>query len=167
MCHDEGGSSLTRAGAAQREFFAGHDAEGTAQWATGNVAQARPLFTWNNHTGVVTMTFFPALKKFIMCVSTPTFSPYTIKEFDTYFLEADAITGPFKMISYMSEFGPESYFVHYPSKFLADAPSKDGDGKPVFNGFLSYSANFAFRRWSDPPGSGYHWSLQEMRFRLA
>lgn len=78
---------------AQYEFFAGHDSSGAATWAKGSVAAAQPLFTWNNHTGVVTMTYFPVLHKYIMCVSTPTFSPYTTKQFDTYFLESDAITG--------------------------------------------------------------------------
>ena len=155
------------------EFLAGLDVHGNAQWVQGNVTDAAPMFTWNNHTGVVTMTYFPSLKKYIMVVSTPTYTPYTTKQFDTYFLESNTAEGPFKMITYMREFGPEAYFVHFPSKFLASgieqAPVIGGNGNnysAVFNGYLSYSANFAFRHGAEPVGSGYHWSLQQMRFRL-
>ena len=34
--------------------------------------------------------------------------------FDTYFLEADAITGPYRMITYMPAFGPAAYFGNIP-----------------------------------------------------
>ena len=38
------------------EFFAGNDGhQGEALW-TNDLSQAKPLFVWNNHTGVVTMT---------------------------------------------------------------------------------------------------------------
>ena len=67
------------------------------------------------------MTYFPVLRKYIMCVSTPTFSPYTTEQFDTYLLEADSMEGPFRYITYMSEFGPQAYFVHFPSKFIASS----------------------------------------------
>lgn len=61
------------------EFLTSLDPSGQAVWARGNPAKSVPLFTWNNHTGVVTMTYFAPLKKYIVCVSTPTFSPYTTK----------------------------------------------------------------------------------------
>ena len=51
------------------------------------------------------MTYFAALKKYIVVVSTPTFSPYTDKQFDTYILESDTITGPFKLVTYLAEVG--------------------------------------------------------------
>ena len=38
-----------------------------------------------------------------MCISTPTFSPFTTKQFDTYLLESPNITGPFRYISYLRE----------------------------------------------------------------
>merc|ERR1739841_434851 len=112
--------------------------------------------TWNNHTGVTTMTYIPALKKYMIVISTPTFSPYTTKQFYTYILESDNITGPWTYITYMYMFGPEAYFVHFPSKFQDASVSP-----PYHNGFLSYSANFAFHGNSTPAGSGYHWSLQK------
>lgn len=143
----------------QWEFFAGDK-----KWVRGDVTQARPLISWANRTGVTTMTYIPAVKRYIVCISTPTFSPFTEKQFDTYFLESESITGPFRYISYMRMFGPESYFVNIPSKFVAsEVDPKDGS----VTVFLSYSANFAFGKDSNPPGSGYHWTLQEMKFKPA
>ena len=151
---------------AQWQFW---DGEGGA-WNSGaaGVAAARPLLTWNNHTGVVTMTYVAALKKYVTCISTPTFSPYTVKQFDTYFLESDSLTGPFRLIEYLSEFGPEAYFVNIPSKFVDGGQGGSGAGGKAgtMGMFLSYSANFAFKHGANPPGSGYHWSLQQMRFKL-
>merc|ERR1712005_28461 len=101
--------------------------------------------------GVVTMTYFAPLKKYILTISTASAYPNMEGPFDTYFLESDGITGPWSLINYNKEFGPEAYFVNYPSKFLgADARAADG----AFHGFLSYSANFAFHHGANPPGSG-------------
>ena len=101
----------TMSDGAHWEFFAGYKNPGnTAVWKD-DVADAAPLFTWENRTGVVTMTYMPAVKKFIMCVSTCTWangSKSTVGPFDTYFLESDSITGPFTMVSYLAQFGPEA-----------------------------------------------------------
>eukprot|EP00051_Salpingoeca_urceolata_P017548 m.240201 g.240201 ORF g.240201 m.240201 type:complete len:619 (+) comp18986_c1_seq11:169-2025(+) len=147
---------------AQWEFYAGGHGSG-AQWVKGNVEAAKPLFVWNNHTGVVTMSYHEAINKFILVISTASFYPSMVKQFDTYFLEADSITGPWKYVTYMSEFGPEAYFAHFPTKFLAtEANTTSG----YYDTFLSYSANFAFHSGANPPLSGYHWSLQQSRFKL-
>lgn len=55
------------------------------------------------------MTYMPALRKYIMCVSTPTFSPSTVLQFDTYMLESDTMTGPFSLVTYLSEVGQHTY----------------------------------------------------------
>lgn len=81
---------------------------------TGDVSAAAPLVTWNNHTGVVTMTYFSVLKKYIMSISTATYYPYMTKQFDTYFLESDAITGPWAYVNYNAQFGPEAYSTAQP-----------------------------------------------------
>ena len=106
----------------------GHGA--SAKWVTGDVGAAAPLVTWDNHTGVVTMTFFPALKKYIMSISTATHYPMMTEEFDTYFLESDSVTGPWSYVTYMSKFGPEAYFVNHPSKFSAKQVSHRQPGAP-------------------------------------
>jgi len=212
------------------EFYAG--GVGPAAVWTATVGEAQPLFTWNNHTGVVTMTWVPALQRYLMCVGTPTDSPSMVGPFDFYILESPSLTGPFSLVSYQSQFGPEAYFVHFPSKFMGnvsgvawsapgaagrrsglsracvgmvggpsltaaasrspgwreaceeewrrsapanvgemwDAGSGGGGGggsDQYLHGFLSYSANFAFQKQPpNPPGGGYHWSLQQMRMQM-
>jgi hypothetical protein len=142
--------------ASQYEFFAGHDAQGVPVW-TSNFAQIQPLIQWNNRVGCVTMTYNTPLKKYLMCVvdGWP-----TVGSMNTFILESDHITGPWKLISFMEKFGVQAYFVNIPSKFIS------ADGKVAW---LCYSANFtnaAFgTRWeSNPPGSKYAMCLQEIRF---
>jgi len=60
----------------------------------------------------------------------------------------------------MNDFGEQGYFVNFSSKFIR----KDGRAA-----WLSYSANFTngYRSGapcysSNPPGSGYWWTLQEV-----
>jgi len=77
---------------------------------------------------------------------------------NTYVLESDLITGPWKLATFMSNFGEQAYFVSLPSKFISP------DGRQAW---LAYSANFANNSIhanlkSDPPGSGYALTLQEI-----
>ena len=65
--------------------------------------------------GVVTMTYFQGIKKYILSISTSTLYPSMTHQFDTYFLEADTITGPWSYVTYMRQFGPEAYFVNHVS----------------------------------------------------
>mmetsp|Transcript_88696 Transcript_88696/g.286580 ORF Transcript_88696/g.286580 Transcript_88696/m.286580 type:complete len:333 (-) Transcript_88696:248-1246(-) len=138
------------------EFYAGH-----GEWSRNGVSAAQSLISWGNRTGVTTITYVPAVKRFIMCVSTPTWSPFTTREFDTYLLESEHIHGPFRYITYMRAFGPQAYFVNIPSKFVS-ASLDPGDGSLKL--MLSYSANFAMPgSHPNPPGSGYGWVLQEVK----
>ena len=137
------------------EFFAGHDERGRPKWARG-AARARPLVEWNNRMGCVTATWNPGLKKFLMCV---TDGGNTISRFHTYILEADVVTGPWRIACYLENFGEQGYFVNVPSKFIA------GDGRTFW---LLYSANFTNGYLKTtyaerPPGSGYGMCWQEVR----
>ena len=86
-----------------------------------------------------------------------------VGDFDTYFLESDSITGPWRLANYNARFGSEAYFCNWPSKFLAKQANTT---QRVYDGFLAYSANFA-RGISNPPHSGYHLNLQQSRFKLS
>jgi predicted GH43/DUF377 family glycosyl hydrolase len=138
------------------EFFAGHDSKGNPQW-TGDFAKIKPLLDWNNKLGCATVTYDAPLKKYLMCVSDcwPTYA-----KMHTYILEADAITGPWRMVTYMQNFGEQAYFVNIPSKFISP------DGKTFW---LCYSANFCDgyngepSLKANPPGSGYGLCWQEVR----
>ena len=47
-----------------------------------------------------------------MCITTPTVSPFSASQFDTYLLESVSMTGPFSLITYMKEFGPEGITIN-------------------------------------------------------
>ena len=129
------------------EFF-----DGTG-W-TSDFDKIRPIAKWRDKMGCVTMTYNAPLKKYLMCV---TDGVTTGARFNSYILESDAITGPFKIVQYLRNFGEQGYFLNFPSKFISD------DGRTLW---LSYSANF-FPLPSNPPHSKYAMCLQEITLRIA
>ena len=140
---------------AKYEFFEGYDAQQRPIW-TRDFARIKPLVDWNNNCGCVTMTYNAPLKKFLMCI---TDGGNTISKFNTYILEANHVTGPWKLAVYMREFGEQAYFVNIPSKFISQ------DGRTAW---LCYAANFTngflHTNYRDiPPGGGYGMTLQEIK----
>jgi len=139
------------------EFFAGHDREGKPAW-TSDFSRIKPLIEWNNNMGCVTATYVPGLKKYLMCI---TDGWPTVAKMNSYILEADKITGPWRMVVYMNDFGEQAYFLNFPSKFISK------DGKTLW---LCYSANFS-DGWNgvkldfNPPGGRYGLCLHEVRLR--
>lgn len=139
----------------QYEFFAGHDADGAARW-TGDFSKIQPIAEWRDHAGCVTMTYNAPLKKYLLCV---TDGGNTVSRYHTYLLESDRLTGPWRLVAHLTNFGEQAYFVNIPSKFVG------GDGRTLW---LCYSANFS-SGWggitfkSRPPGSRYAMCLQEVR----
>jgi len=138
------------------EFFGGHDEKGNPVW-TRRFDRIRPLVDWNNHCGNVSMTYVPGLKKYLLFI---TDGGNTISRFHTFLLESGQITGPWKLVVYMKNFGEQAYFVNLPSKFVSP------DGRRAW---LCYAANFTngylkTNYKSNPPGSGYGMVLQEVRF---
>jgi hypothetical protein len=131
------------------EFFGGHDAGGKPVW-TRRFAAMKPLLEWNNHCGCVTMTYLAPLKKYLLCI---TDGWPTAKTMDTYLLESDQLTGPWKLVTYLAKFGEQGFFANVPSRFVGP------DGRTAW---LCYSANFAGGR-SDPVGSQPGLSLQRIR----
>jgi hypothetical protein len=133
----------------QYEFFAGHDAQGQPKW-TRNFAEMQPLFRWTRRCGCVTITYNAPLKKYLMCVSNGATVDAT---FDTFILEADAITGPWRMVAYLPQFGRQAYFVNIPSKFIS------ADGRTAW---LCYSGSWTGHQ-QNPLGSVYALCLHEMK----
>jgi len=105
--------------------------------------------------GVVSQSV-PGLKKYLICV---TDGWPTVAKMTSYILEADKITGPWRMVSYMRDFGEQGYFLNFPSKFISP------DGQSLW---LCYSANFS-PGWNgvklnfNPPGGRYGLCLHEIR----
>ncbi len=134
------------------EYFAGHKEDGKPIWSS-DFEDVRPLVEWNNNCGCVTITYNAGLDKYLMWI---TDGWPTVKHMDTYLLEADAITGPWKMVTYMKHFGEQGYFVNLPTKFISE------DGK---TGWLWYSGNFAqfADLGSNPPEGRYALCIQEIQ----
>lgn len=139
---------------AKYEFFAGLNGNGQPQW-TSSFADIRPLIEWNDRAGCVTITYNDRLKKYLMLI-TDGFP--IIFRMNTYCLEADHITGPWRLVTFMRNFGQQAYFVNMPSKFIS------GNGRSAW---LAYSANYANNSIhadlkADPPGGTYALTLQEI-----
>lgn len=134
------------------EFFAGHTAEGEPVW-TSDFEKIKPLLDWNNHMGCATVTYNAPLKKYLMCV---TEGWRARSNMDSYILEADKLTGPWRMVTYMQEFGTQGYFLNFPSKFISD------DGKTMW---LCYSGNYGTHRQlpRNPPHGRYGLCLYEVK----
>jgi hypothetical protein len=138
------------------EFFSGHDVDGTPIWSR-RFEDICPILEWEDHMGCVTATWVPGLQKYLMCVTN---GRMTNLEMDSYFLESESLTGPWKIVTYLRDFGVQAYFLNFPSKFLAP------DGKKMW---LCYSGNFAIRELGDrfrdnPPGSKYGLVMQEVEW---
>ena len=76
--------------------------------------------------------------RYLTVISTPSDSPQTQANFSTYILESDKPTGPFKMLVFLKNLGPQAYFVNFPSGFLAKEKGADGSYEAV----LSWSQNW-------------------------
>ncbi len=153
LCVSPGPESLNDPAA--YEFYAGDDEDGRPIWSR-DFSAIRPIVRWDDNMGCVTITYNAPLKKYLMCVTDGT---NTAGFFNSYLLEADRITGPYRMIKYWYHFGEQAYFLNVPSRFIS------ADGRTMW---LCYAANFA-PNWNDakirsnPPGSRYGMCLQEMR----
>ena len=102
------------------------------------------------------MTYNAPLKKYPMCV---TDGGNTCARMNTYILESTRITGPWKLVTYLKDFGEQAYFVNIPSKFIGP------DGRTAW---LWYSANFApdwngLKINANPPGSHYGLVMQKIQ----
>lgn len=140
--------------ASKYEFFAGFDERQQPIWSK-DFSTIKPIAEWNNNMGCVTMTYHAPLRKYLMCVTDGT---NTTGRFNTYILESDQIAGPWRLVTYLKDFGEQAYFVNVPSKFITA-------GGRTF--WLCYSANFSqgfngVRFESRPAGSRYAMCLQEV-----
>ena len=137
------------------EFFAGLDKQGGPIWSR-EFSDLKPVFEWKGRTGCITITYNKPLKKYLFCVGDGFYSEGSGPS-SLYILEADQLTGPFRMVTYMKHFGPQSYFGNFPSRFISE------DGKTLW---LCYSANYF--NWEiggkpNPEGSKYALCLQEVK----
>lgn len=134
------------------EYFAGRDKDGKAVWS-GEWKDIKPILDWPQHMGIVTCTYNPVLKRYIMFV---TAADYTGEEtYDVLVLESDKVDGEYRLVSYMKDFGTQAYFVNMPTKFI----SKDGK-----TAWIIYSNNCIANQHINPTGTGYNMSMVELKF---
>ncbi len=143
--------------ASQYEFFAGHDEKGEPVW-TRERAKMKPLLSWKDRVGAAVMTYNAPLKRYLFLA---TDGRAATGPYHTYILESERITGPWKLVVYMENFGEQGYFVNLPSKFINE------DGRTAW---LCYAANYSAGNPGstlkpNPPGSRYAMNLQEIRLR--
>ena len=144
--------------ASKYEFYAGKNDKGVPTW-TKDFQKIKPLLEWRNNMGCVTITYNATLQKYLMCV---TDGGNTCAKMNTYILESKKLTGIWKLVAYLKDFGEQAYFVNIPSRFISE------DGKTAW---LLYSGNYA-TDWngekilSNPPGSHYGMVFQKFEFVL-
>jgi len=138
------------------EFYCGNDENNNPVWSN-NLKNIKPIINWNDRCGLTSVTYHPVLKKYIFCIS------YSIgysgaSEYDTYILESDKLTGPYKLVTYWKRFGTQAYMVNIPSKFISP------DGKTAYLWYsANYTNNFLETHYpSNPPGSRYALCVQEI-----
>jgi hypothetical protein len=141
------------------EFFAGFEADGrTPRWTT-HFADMQPLFRWDR-AGCVTVTYDAPLRKYLMCIS---YGANPFGKFDTIILESNDLTGPWRLVTYMKDFGEEGYFVNFPSKFISP------NGRTLW---LCFSANYAKAlnpsadMSANPAGATYSLCLHEVELQV-
>jgi len=139
--------------ASKYEFFSGYDGSRKPLWSH-DFTKIKPLVEWNNNCGCVTMTYNEKLKRYLMFVS---YGVTSFTKFNTYILESEQITGPWKLVTYMKNFGEQAYFVNVPTKFISN------NGRKMW---MIYSArhnpgDFNEEYKINPPGGMYGMSLQE------
>ncbi|MEM1013402.1 MAG: hypothetical protein AAGI46_14420 [Planctomycetota bacterium] len=148
--------------ASKYEFYSGEDAAGESIWTT-DFEEIEPILYWNNRVGIVTITYNAPLDKYLMCITDGHRGDTSRKEYTSYIMESDRLTGPWRLVAHMPDFGPQAYFLNFPSKFISD------DGLTMW---LAFSANYMngndrnnpeFVKRTTPPGSAYSLSLHEMR----
>lgn len=133
------------------EFFAGHDASGRPTWSR-DFRAIQPLISWPGRLGCVTATYFPGLKQYAMCIT----RGIGRMHHDSMLLMADTLTGPWKVLSWLEQFGHEAYFLNIPSKFISPESQRF---------WLCYSANWSNKNTpGHPEGSHYSLSLREFAF---
>jgi hypothetical protein len=138
------------------EFFAGHTDTGEPMW-TSTFSEIEPIVDWNNNAGNAAITYNAPLRKYLLSI---TDGWPTTSKMSSYILESDSITGPYKLVTYMRDFGEQAYFLNFPSKFISE------DGRTAWlcysGNFTSGSEAFGTNLKEDPPGSHYGLVLQEV-----
>lgn len=132
---------------AQWEYYSGIAATtpgggGGAQWSK-SFADLAPVLAWPDRLGPAALSWVGgAVNKFVLVVGTPTVGLEMAPTLDTFIAESSKLTGPYKLVQYLSKFGNQGYNPNSPAKFWNPTNA---------TGWLWYSA-----MWAHVPGSLPH-----------
>lgn len=133
------------------EFFAGYNTSEKAVWVN-DVQKSKPILEWENHLGSEGLTYIPSLNKYILMTARLKESESNLPYNVLVFWESDDIAGPYKMVHYLRDWGPQTYFPNIPAKFIAK------DGKSMW---LVVACNYG-NHPSNPPQCRYGFSMHEI-----
>jgi alpha-N-arabinofuranosidase len=136
---------------ASYEFFAGRLVDGRALW-TRDVARAAPILEWKGHLGSESITYVPGLQKYLLTAARLKERENNLPYDVLTFWEADKITGPYRLVHYLRDWGPQAYFPILPSRFISS------DGLTMW---LCVSCNYS-AKVQRPFGCRYAASLHEI-----
>ena len=83
-----------------------------ARWAEN----AAPIVRWPGRVGVTNVV--RSSGRFLMFVSVPTAHGWSNGTMDSWVAEADELTGPWRLVSYWTAFGPQGYFLNAPPPWM-------------------------------------------------
>ena len=138
---------------ASYEFFAGLNSIGEAIWQN-DITKSKPILEWKEHVGSEGLTYIPGLQKYILMTARLKEQEENLPYNVLVFWESDNITGPYKMVHYLRDWGPQSYFPNIPAKFISP------DGKKMW---LCVASNYTNVE-SNPVQCRYGFSLHEIVF---
>jgi hypothetical protein len=144
------------------EFYAGQAGNGRDRW-TRKATEAKPILTWADKLGHAYVVYNKPLQRYILAVS-----PLSVKDNEfgkpaklyaaegCLLLEAEKLTGPWRVFQFLGGFGPNAYAMSIPSKFIS------ADGRRAW---LLYSAGWGAETLPpNPEGSAYAACWQEIVF---
>ncbi|RDY61127.1 DUF7402 domain-containing protein [Flagellimonas nanhaiensis] len=137
------------------EFFAGHTRNGKPIWEKG-VENAKPILDWPNHLGSESITYFPKMDKYILMTCRLKEAEENLPYNVTIFWESDKITGPYKIVHYMRDWGAQTYFPNITSQFI------NNDGTSAW---MTVASNYSVQN-INPHQNRYAASMHELAFVL-
>lgn len=135
------------------EFFAGHDKNRKPLWKK-SVKEARPIADWPDHLGSESISFVKGIGKYILMTARLKEDETNLDHNNLIFFEADELTGPYRIVHYLKDWGVQSYFPNIPSQLV----SKDGQ-----TAWLTVAANYNAAQFN-PHQNRYAASLHELIF---
>ena len=135
------------------EFFSGLTNTGKAIWKSG-VENAKPILDWPNNLGSESITWFPELKKYILMSCRLKEAEENLAYNVTSFWESDEITGPYKIVHYMRNWGEQTYFPNIPAQMI------NTDGRSAW---MTVACNYSVQN-INPHQCRYAASMHEIIF---